>query len=452
MKALLCIAGALALAGSVVVAWPGVPAPGPGTAPPPNFGALRQAIADLAGSFGERYPGAQGYLERLAQLELEAGDPAAGTAVRAQFVALQREALLANPLLEFPGLLVVKRRPAGKGPDRFGFPSNHECNSSLPRTGYDNELAVLTPIGPGGKGKWRTLHRPAQGGYVGEVDLHWVADRLLFTQSDSAHWQIWEVRIDGSGLRRVSQLPADVDCFDACYLPSGQIVFGSTASYQAVPCWHGQKWVSNLYLMNADGSGVRQLCFDQDHDFHPVVLANGQVLYHRWDYTGINHIFLRQLMVMNPDGTGQRAVYGSGSWFPNALYFPKPLPGESSRLLCILSGYHGVHRMGQLVLLDTSRGWREADGMVARISGPRGLAEVPASASAERQLLPGGRPTSSGGSVGHLPRRRVRQPGAGAGRPRLRPVRACAHPQNGAPAGPARPCRAQPNGPGRLCP
>ena len=191
-------------------------------------------------------------------------------------------------------------------------------------------------------------------------------------------------------------MPDDVDSFDACYLPDGRIVFGSTASYQAVPCWHGLKRVSNLYLMNADGSGVRQLCFDQDHDLHPCVLPNGQVLYHRWDYTGINHIFLRELMAMNPDGTGQRAVYGSNSWFPNSLYFPRPLPGSSDKLICILSGYHGVHKMGQLVLVDTSRGWYEASGLVRRISGrgdpiepedrrqPRGqrLAEVPAPVSA----------------------------------------------------------------------
>lgn len=264
-------------------------------------------------------------------------------------------------------LLLVKRKPAGgRGSPglEIGLPSNHECNSSLKRTGYDNEICILEP-----DGRLRTLYRPPDGGYVGEVDLHWDSDRILFTKSDAVNWKIFELRIDGTGLRQVSQMPDDVDCFDACYLPNGKIVFGCTASFQSVPCWHGQKRVSNLYLMNADGSGVRQLCFDQDHNFHPTVLPNGQVLYHRWDYTGINHIFLRQLMVMNPDGTSQRAIYGSNSWYPNALYFPRPLPGSSQRIACILSGYHGVHRMGQFVLLDTARGWHEAEGLTQRISG-----------------------------------------------------------------------------------
>ena len=235
------------------------------------------------------------------------------------------------PALILLSLLLVKRRPSGKrgtaGLD-IAMQSNHECNSSLDRTGHDNELGVLSPISQRG-----------------------------------------ELRTDGSGLRRVSTMPDDVDSFDACYLPNGKIMFGSTATFQSVPCWHGLKKVSNLYLMNADGTSVRQVCFDQDHDFHSTVLPNGQVLYNRWDYTGINHIYLRELMLMNPDGTGQRAIYGSGSWYPNALYFPRPLPGDAGKIICILSGYHGPHRMGQLVILDTAKGWQEAEGIVQRISG-----------------------------------------------------------------------------------
>ncbi len=336
-------------------------------------GTLRAAIEDLIETFGSAYPDGREYLRRLDALERDISPE--------RLDGLRREALLANPLLKFDQILVVKRAPLRDPPAQketkvsfsrtpganLGFPSNHECNSSVPREGYDNEIGVISlahreaPVA--------TLYRPETGGYVGEVDLHWDADRLLFTQSDRTNWRVWEIRADGTELRPVSDMPEDVDAFDACYLPDGRIVFGSTAPFQAVPCWHGQKWVANLYLMNADGSRVRQLCFDQDHNFHPCVLPDGQVLYHRWDYTGINHIFLRQLMVMNPDGTGQRAVYGSNSWFPNSLYFPRPLPGHNNRLISILSGYHGVHKMGQLVLMDTSRGSHEAQGLVRRISG-----------------------------------------------------------------------------------
>lgn len=350
-----------------------------------EFRSLREAIRDLCATFGGRYAGGAEFLGRLDRLEQSAALPPAERG--SQLRALRREALLANPLLDFDRLLVVRRvsRPlkasenlwtidrnlpaSGGNGLNIGFPSNHECNSSVPREGWDNEIAVLSPRQL--DAPLRTLHRPAGGGYVGEVDVGWDAERILFTQADAENWKIWELRTDGSGLRQVTKLPSDVDAMDPCYLPDGGIVFGSTAPCQSVPCWHGQRPVVNLYRMDADGGNVRRLCFDQDHNFHPVVLPDGQVLYHRWDYTGINHIFLRQLMTMNPDGTGQRAVYGGSSWFPNSLYFPRPLPGASAALVAILSGYHGVHRMGQLVVIDTARGWQEGEG-ITRISG-RGL-------------------------------------------------------------------------------
>ena len=315
------------------------------------------------GDFGSRYSRGREYLQKLQSLRaaLASGDRGAA----AQFHQLRRQALLENPLLDFGQILLVRRRM--NKPMDLAMPTNHECNTSLRRQGYENDICVLSPIRAGGRLK--TVYRPADGGYVGEADLHWDADRFLFTRSDAESWKVWEIRLDGSGLRQVSQMPPDCDAFDACYLPDGGIVFGSTASFQAVPCWHGQRRVANLYRMNADGTGMRQLGFDQDHDLHPCVLPNGQVLYNRWDYTGINHIFLRQLMVMHPDGTGQRAIYGSNSWYPNALYFQRPLPGDGRKLVAILSGYHGVNRMGQLVVLDTGRGWREAAGIVRRISG-----------------------------------------------------------------------------------
>ena len=252
------------------------------------------------------------------------------------------------------------------------MPSNHECNSSLPRVGWDNEIAVFAAPRPDGElqdSELQTVYRPEDQGYVGELELDFDARRLMFTRSDASNWKIWEIGVDGTHLRQVSQLPDEVDCMDPVYLPDGRVIFGSTACYQSVPCWHGQRLVSNLFLMNVDGSGVRRLCYDQDHDLHPTLLDSGQVLFNRWDYTGICHIFLRQLMVMNPDGTGQRAIYGSNSWFPNALYFARQLPGEPQRLVAILSGYHGPHRMGQLVVLDTRVGWHEEAGLVQRISG-----------------------------------------------------------------------------------
>jgi hypothetical protein len=230
---------------------------------------LRAAIEDLQATFTDQYPHAEAYLRALDAVAQRCRE--GGEAGRTELAALRRQALLANPLLKDLQVLVVKRKPrsvaqpGGWQPPAgwdIAMPSNHECNASLDRDGYDNEMAVVSAGRP--EAPLMTLYRPQHGGYVGEVDLHPDGDRLLFTQSDAENWKLFEIGVDGNGLRQVSATPSDVDCFDGCYLPDGRIVCGSTAPMQAVPCWHGLRRVSNLYRMNSDGSGMRQLCFDQD--------------------------------------------------------------------------------------------------------------------------------------------------------------------------------------------
>jgi len=326
---------------------------------PYRLESLRLAIEDLITTFGDAYPDGPEFLRRWRDLwkERDTRSPA----VEEQFRKLRDEALLANPLLEFDRLLVLKRK---KG--QLGLPTNHQCNTCLDQHGYDNELAVLSPVRP--DGQLATLFRPRGGAYVGEMDLHFDADRLLFTMPNGRTWQIHEIAMDGSRPRQVSREVPDVDNFDPCYLPDGRIVYSSTASFTGVPCWHGRERACCLYAMDADGANVRQLCFDQDLDLHPSVLPDGQVIYSRWDYTGILHAYVRPLMVMNPDGTSQRAVYGSNSYYPNCLFFPRAVPGSPNKIAAVLAGYHGQNRMGELAVLDISQGWSGESGIVHRIS------------------------------------------------------------------------------------
>ena len=196
---------------------------------------------------------------------------------------LGREALVAEPVLHELKIVFV-RRAITPGDDgglmrRLGIPANHESHSALAKLGYENEIVLLDLA----TGKTTRLYKPTHSGYVGGLDLHWDGERLLFTQSDEQSWKLWEIGIDGQGLRQVSRTPDDVDCFDACYLPDGRVVTASNAPWQCIPCWHGvaQKFVANLYIMNADGTGMRRLCFDQDHDMHPAVRNDGQIVFNR---------------------------------------------------------------------------------------------------------------------------------------------------------------------------
>jgi formylglycine-generating enzyme required for sulfatase activity len=319
---------------------------------------LRAAVGDLVKTFGERYPDGEKFLQRLDAL----GPHPAAEAL----AALRREALLANPLLDFDQLMFIRRD--AKSP-RLGLPQNWQGNCSLPRSGYQDSIRLLKNPRSGGTAE--ALFTPEQALMVGDVDLHFDGKRMLFSMIGShRRWQIWECGTDGTGLRQVTPgTEPDVDNYDPCYLPNGRIIFASTRVFQGVPCVSGGSNVANLFSMNADGTGIRQLCFDQDHNWCPTVLNDGRVLFTRWEYSDTPHYYTRILMHMNPDGTGQTEFYGSNSYWPNSLFQARPLPGSASKVAAIVSGHHGVSRMGELVLLDSAVGRRENDGVVQRIPG-----------------------------------------------------------------------------------
>ena len=72
---------------------------------------------------------------------------------------------------------------------------------------------------------------------------------------------------------------------------------------------------------------------------------------------------------MNPDGTEQLAYYGSGGFWPNRIFYARPIPGHPTMFVGIVSGHHGTARAGELVLFDVAKGRRQAEGVVQRIPG-----------------------------------------------------------------------------------
>jgi len=345
-----------------------------------NFRALELAINHLVSEYPEQYRHGKDFLARLASMkkkveELRAaaskGDAAALEALAGladQLAKLRFQALVAeNPLLDFDKLLVVRRSETSP---RLGLPQNWQGNCALPTRGYDNEIAILSPI-TSPNPKLTTLFKPQKGEFVGDVDLHWDADRMLFSMPGShGRWQIWEIRTDGTGLHQVTpgEHP-DVDNYDACYLPNGKIIFASTRCFQGIPCVGGGNTVANLCLLDPKTGKIRQLCFDQDHNWCPTVLNNGRVLYSRWEYSDTPHYFTRILFHMNPDGTEQMEYYGSNSYWPNSIFYARPIPGHPTKVVAIISGHHGVPRMGELVVFDPAKGKHEDEGAIQRIPG-----------------------------------------------------------------------------------
>ncbi|MBM4036910.1 MAG: formylglycine-generating enzyme family protein [Planctomycetes bacterium] len=360
-----------------------------------NVEALRRAVEDLTRAYGAGYPKGPQYLRQLSELRdtvagalrtpAQPGDAEKLQDAAQRFESLRREALLSNPLLDFERLLLVKRRDArsyrpipsfrvhgiGSGPENHlnGLPVNFQGNGVLREVPIDNEIAVLSLARAGGE--LTTVFRPEKLAYVGDLKLHFDADRLLFSSIGShSRFQIFEIGVDGKGLRQVTRgEETDVDNYDSCYLADGRIVYGSSAPFQSVPCQRRHDEVANLFVMNGDGSGVRRLCFDQDHDFYPTMMSDGRVLYTRWEYTDIAHAFSARLFTMNPDGTAQRAYYASSSFWPNRIFYAKPIPDHPTKFVGIITGHHGVARAGELILFDVAKGRRQADGVVQRMPG-----------------------------------------------------------------------------------
>jgi len=249
---------------------------------------------------------------------------------------------------------------------------------------YEDELVVMS-IADGGK--ITTVHKPSSGKFIGDVDLHFDADKLLFSSfrdkdqlsegpGQGKGYAVFELRIDpNTGKRRgeprvVSpDMGQDVDCYDACYLPDGRIIFASTAAYEGVPCVGGGSYVANLYRMNPDGSDVRRLTFDQDASWHPSMMENGRVMFTRWEYTDSAHYYSRVLMHMNPDGTDQKAFYGSNSYWPNSMFFARQIPGKPNMFISTITGHHSNAKGGALCLFDVTKGRQEADGAVQFLTG-----------------------------------------------------------------------------------
>ncbi|OGV70868.1 MAG: hypothetical protein A2283_14155 [Lentisphaerae bacterium RIFOXYA12_FULL_48_11] len=338
--------------------------------------ALEMAIRDLVDSYGDRYSRGNLYLLRLSDLKKsytallpdskgflsKARKPLAET-IQA-FYQLKREALLDNPLLDFEKILLVKRSTGN-----LGLPANWQSNSCLKKDGYKNEIAVLR-VKDKDSGL-DTIYRTEGGRFVGDVDLHFNGERTLFSMpGKNGRWQVFEMDLKLCEPLELELIPdPDVDNYDACYLPDGNIIFTSTAPFIGVPCVRGSSHVSNLFLFKREDKTIRRLTFDQEHNWCPTVLNNGRILYLRWEYSDLPHFVSRILFHMTPDGMNQSEYYGSNSYWPNSMFYARPVPNHPTAFAAIVTGHHGVPRMGELVLFDPSLGRHEAQGVVQRIPG-----------------------------------------------------------------------------------
>ena len=275
----------------------------------------------------------------------------------------QRSMLLKNPAINFDKLLLIKRKAK-----YLGLAANFQGNSHLRQLGNEDEIVTLQF--KESNATLKTLYKPERSELITDIELDFNAEKMMFSKPSKAQtWQVYEMTLkDKKTIQLTQEKGYGVHNYDSCYLPDGNIIYTSTAPQNGVPCVNGSSHVANNFLLNRTTGHIRQICFDQEHNWNPVVMNDGKVLYQRWEYTDLVHSNSRILFTMNPDGTNQMAYYGSNSYWPTAFFYARPIPDHPSKVVGIVGGHHGAKRMGEMVILDSSKGTHEADGVVQRIT------------------------------------------------------------------------------------
>ena len=221
-----------------------------------NLEALRLAIEDLSRTYPDQYKNGAAFLQRLEALEEKPDEPA--------FLPCS-----ARPCWPIRCWTSTSCCWSSAAPTTSACRRTGRATAASAATATTTRSPCSRRSSP--QGKLTTLSSRRRREFVGDVDLHFDADKLLFSMPGKhGRWQIWEIKADGSGLRQVTPGDEpDVDNYDACYLPDGRIVFASSRCFHGVPCVGGGNTVANLCIMDADGTGIRQLCFDQDHELVP---------------------------------------------------------------------------------------------------------------------------------------------------------------------------------------
>jgi hypothetical protein len=182
--------------------------------------------------FPDRYPESDRLSARVDELEKQLPalievcntSPDRAAAKRAEeLLAFQRELLVErNPLVDFERFLFIRRRERKKGKQThdLALPQNWANNTQIkPSEKIQNQILSLAIDQPYEQA--RVLHRPERPTFVGDMDMHWDAGKILFSSTTPAKWELFELDIDGRNLRQVQTIPdRDVDNFDACYLPN----------------------------------------------------------------------------------------------------------------------------------------------------------------------------------------------------------------------------------------
>lgn len=311
----------------------------------PSLPALRAAVHDLIRSFPQQYPKGPDYLRRLDQLEKQGP---ANPRRAEDIAALQREALVANPLISRQPILFVVRQQYK--PDHHNTETMFQTNEINTKSFQGGSALKTIDFARGGE--VTTLLQLADG-VVRDPEVHFDGQKIVLSlrQNIGDDYHIYQINTDGSGLRQLT-FAAGVSDIDPLYLPDDTIVFSSTREPKYCMC--NRHIMANLYRMEADGANIHQIGKNTLHEGHAALLPDGRILYDRWEYVDRNFGDGQGLWTVHPDGTHHATVYGNNTPAPGGVIDGRAVPG-TGQILCIFSSCHD-RPWGALALIDPRQG------------------------------------------------------------------------------------------------
>ena len=196
------------------------------------------------------------------------------------------------------------------------------------------------------------------------------APRVEGDEDDQPTWNIWEHDIASRTNRRIITSDFEAEAgndLSPQYLPDGRIVFSTERQQRgkAILLDEGRPQfiaqtdnnsgdIFNIHVMNADGTDIQQLTFNQSHDFSPRVMRNGRIQFLRWD--NLNRRNKVSLYSIRPDGSQLSLDYGFDS--PTnandssaSVLLPRILLPDG-RLLAMLRSQETIDLASDMVAID----------------------------------------------------------------------------------------------------
>ncbi len=252
----------------------------------------------------------------------------------------------AGPLKGVPAIVFAVRQVLGE--HWYANIGYYSTNERAPLYRQGGRLCKLDPH----TGQVTVLLDDAKGG-VRDPCVDYDGRRILFSyrRAGTAFYHLYTVNADGSDLRQLTS--GDWDDYEPCWLPDGGIAFVTTRAKRWVNCWLTQ--VGTIWRCAADGSAMRPLSANLEHDNTPWVLPDGRLLYMRWEYVDRSQVHYHHLWTMNPDGTNQAVYYGN--LLPGGVFIDaRPIPGSDQVVLINSPGHGQTEHAGYLATLRARLG------------------------------------------------------------------------------------------------